>query len=417
MSDAADVKAKVKEKLKQVHEEEQKKHTDKFNDAATESAAEVPLPPELATWPSVAYAEYPPPPIDWLFQDCMPRGIVGMIAAAGGTGKTMLMMHLAISLATGKPYGPFTPAQQFKVLYLIGEDPAPIVHRRLHYVAKAMGADLREIGDRFGAISVRADDWQLVKRVGTSVEPTPRYRELCQMVRAHRPDVVMLDPMARFSGGDENDNVQATYWIARIEEMATQNQLTTVIFAHHEAKTSVANGNVSAMSGRGASAIRDGARWMAALMTAEAAQRAPKAPRIVDDTMARKVVVLDIPKSNYSVPWVQRAYFERGDEGVLLPWHGHLEGVRRVADALLAYLGRVTEAESPTRRDIRAWTVEQSQHLLGIRASADLVLSAVDMLVRENSLSERKRESSGRGRPAQVLRPMTDRFETQPLKE
>ena len=48
--------------------------------------------------------ETDPPPRLWLVKDRLPLGVVGLLAAAGGTGKSMGVLQLAVSVATGLPW-------------------------------------------------------------------------------------------------------------------------------------------------------------------------------------------------------------------------------------------------------------------------------------------------------------------------
>jgi len=44
------------------------------------------------------------PPVEWCIEGWIQRGLAGVLVAAGGTGKTTLMLLLAISHATGRPF-------------------------------------------------------------------------------------------------------------------------------------------------------------------------------------------------------------------------------------------------------------------------------------------------------------------------
>jgi RecA-family ATPase len=75
------------------------------------------------------------PPIDFVFRG-LKAGTVGFLTSAGGVGKSMLAMQLAISLADiTKQYNlyPFTNSKtkRGKVIYLSLEDPGDILAKRL----------------------------------------------------------------------------------------------------------------------------------------------------------------------------------------------------------------------------------------------------------------------------------------------
>jgi hypothetical protein len=71
--------------------------------------------------------------------------------------------------------------------------------------------------------------------------------------------LVVLDPMTRFNGADENDNAAAACMITALERL-TNDTRTTVVVVHHSGK-----GEAAATNARGASALVDNARCHLAL--------------------------------------------------------------------------------------------------------------------------------------------------------
>jgi hypothetical protein len=59
------------------------------------------------------------------------RGVVGQIAAAGGTGKTSLIIRLAVACASGKPFAYFSVDNPLNVLILNAEETEEEFNRRL----------------------------------------------------------------------------------------------------------------------------------------------------------------------------------------------------------------------------------------------------------------------------------------------
>jgi hypothetical protein len=75
-----------------------------------------------------------PPERQWLFDDLVLDRIPWMLAGEGGAGKSRLMLALAIAVATGRSFGPFTPGRKGRVLFLSKEDDREEVRHR--YVAQ-----------------------------------------------------------------------------------------------------------------------------------------------------------------------------------------------------------------------------------------------------------------------------------------
>src|SRR3546814_17580342 len=62
----------------------------------------------------------------------LPTGIVGMIVAPGGTGKSQFVLQLGVTVATGIPLcGVWPGIERGKALLLLAEDEIDEVHRRL----------------------------------------------------------------------------------------------------------------------------------------------------------------------------------------------------------------------------------------------------------------------------------------------
>src|SRR5262249_25635901 len=86
----------------------------------------------------------PPERRSWLLRDqrtdsgVLPLGKVGMLAGAGGAGKTMALTQLAVAVATGTPWlGVLEVAAQGNVLLILGEEDAEEVRRRLYRAYQA----------------------------------------------------------------------------------------------------------------------------------------------------------------------------------------------------------------------------------------------------------------------------------------
>ena len=76
--------------------------------------------------------------------------------------------------------------------------------------------------------------------------------------------LIILDPAARFRGGDENSNPHATRFVQALEKLVKQTGA-TVLIAHHASKASAYSGEATQHASRGASALTDGIRLQLAL--------------------------------------------------------------------------------------------------------------------------------------------------------
>ena len=82
----------------------------------------------------------------WLIQDWLlaEPGTVHLFSGQGGTGKSLVAMMLAYSLATGEPFLGMKPERKAKSIIVSCEDPMPEQARRLQRIEKSLGAAVPE---------------------------------------------------------------------------------------------------------------------------------------------------------------------------------------------------------------------------------------------------------------------------------
>ena len=322
----------------------------------------------LDGWPvsrlELAELEEPPPARRWLLRQgtgqeakpLFPRGKLGILSAAGGTGKSMALCGLALAVATGRPWlqagrGAHLPAgfgvppeEAGRVALLLAEEERDEVRRRLYQAARLMGLNGEErerAAARLWIGALAGQRVELVERDGPgNVRETPRaaalrarlreeveadLRQRAEELAGGLPDpgpegwaLVIVDPLSRFGGVDtETDNGAATRAIQALEALAKLPGGPGVMVAHHERKGSATDASAGQEAIRGSSAIVDGARWAARLVPVMVAGERWRTPA------GARAVRLVLVKTNYSPPM---------DEGgrLLVSDNGH-EGALRVA--------------------------------------------------------------------------------------
>lgn len=271
-----------------------------------------------------SFLDADPPPRVWLLDRILPLGVVGLIAAGGGTGKSYVMLQLAVSIATGRAFLGIPVSDAGAVLLICAEDERDELHRRLSRIIERM----REVGE-FGEaedellrerlfIASRVGEDNLMTTVvdGAATKTTlaERIALLAEQVPALK--LIGLDPVSRFRGGNENDNEAATRFVEVIEKLRAATGA-SVLMAHHMSKEGLRAGadRLTPEALRGASALLDAVRWAAAMGTLrkDAAEDYDVAP---ED--AAKFVRLDVVKSSYAAPW-EGLWLERLPGGVLVP--------------------------------------------------------------------------------------------------
>jgi regulatory protein RepA len=252
------------------------------NEAESGRVANVPLKDLLVRY-TPAELKKTPPPREYLLKRAdtgagvLATGIVALLAAPGGRGKTMLLVELALAVATGSTWLGWT-ARQGRVLLALAEEDATEIQRRVHYLlcaARLMTEDgLAAIAQNLVVVPLRGHGVALteVDANGTKALPeTTRAAELRQiLIEAKNAgesfSLVLLDPLARFGGVDvEKDNAAATRFVQVVETLTTPEcGGPTVELVHHTRKAAGDGGDHdSADPIRGASAIVNGVRWAA----------------------------------------------------------------------------------------------------------------------------------------------------------
>lgn len=264
-------------------------------------------------------------------------GIVGMLAAPGGLGKSQALIQLAVSVATGLPWlERFEVVKPGKVLLLLGEEPQEELDRRVQRTAAMMGL-----------LPDKAREWRLEAPRKAPDDPAARADDLArnlwaeglagkrlalQKVEKDQPDktafadelrdfladnagpdgwrLVVLDPLSRFAGPlAEKDNYAATALVETLEALREAPGRPAVLVAHHTNKGGLSGGTDQGAA-RGSSALVDGVRWVCNLELVSADDQ--------DDAkkVDRSRVRLNPVKSNYG-PGLGPMELSRGAFGFL----------------------------------------------------------------------------------------------------
>lgn len=216
-------------------------------------------PPFGSPAPIGAWLDTEPPPVDYLFENLLIKGIVGGIFAQGGTGKTYLIVCLMLSAALGlKSFRTFRPTRPMRVLGLLGEDPPGMIHRRIRSIIGGFG----DIDKTLLADNLRlycGTPGPLMKLDGNNPTRTDAFEWLKGEVADFRPELVVVDPKSMFYGLDENSNDHCTQWVNTLKALTLNGA--TVLFSHHVTKA--LSGALELTGARGGSALVDGSRFAA----------------------------------------------------------------------------------------------------------------------------------------------------------
>lgn len=236
------------------------------------------MPPARYTLPPAdnirTYRDTPPPAPDWVVQGLEP-GNVGVLSAAGGTGKSMLCLSLSLAVASAASlFGRWAVSDQpGDVLYLYAEDSGPVMHRRIHAMAQIASIS-DDVADRMHFVGVRGGTPKLMIQGNQGIADTQSdvIQALIDLLMTYsNPRLLILDPLVKFHALEENSNGQMNQLLDLVTKLSDAVGVATIL-THHVSKVSVTAAGQSGLqqSARGASAIVDEARWLVSLTPLDA---------------------------------------------------------------------------------------------------------------------------------------------------
>ena len=313
---------------------------------------------DLADWHAGRYAGAAPEQ-QFLIDGSVPLGVVSILAAMGDTGKGMMTLDLALSVATGKPravsvspepmaFGGAVRAFGAAVL-LTAEDDEGEVHRRLerldperHRLERPERLIVVPLPNAGGPIPLVASG----KDGPEATEHFAKVRD--QIARIADLRLVVLDPLSSFMHADINaDPAAGSFATGLLASLATETGA-AVIVAHHMRKPQ-GNRPISTVEQardavRGSSALVDGVRLVYALWPAPEEHR-DYVFKALDEPAARNAVFQGaVVKANGPADRTIRSYV-RAPTGLLVDVTARLRDHRRSHEDLMdALAGAIARA-------------------------------------------------------------------------
>ncbi len=173
------------------------------------------------------------PPREWLVPDLVPFANVTILNGDGGTGKSLLALHLAAATTLGRPWLHRPIDRPGRAVVLSAEDDLAELHRRLDDIARAEGVGLSAMHDLF-VRSLAGEDALLAvpNRQTSALAPTELFGRLDAAFAELRPVVAILDTLADLNGGEENNRAHARQFIGALRGLALRHRCAVVLLAH-----------------------------------------------------------------------------------------------------------------------------------------------------------------------------------------
>jgi hypothetical protein len=178
----------------------------------------------------------------WLVEELWGARAVGVIGGAPKCAKTWLGLDLALSVATGTAcLGRYAVPEPGPVLVYLAEDALPVVRQRIEGMARHRRLDLA--GVEIHVITVPV----------LRLDRGPDRARLWETTRRLRPRLLVLDPLVRLHGIDENHAGEVAELLAYFRSLQRQLDL-AVLLVHHTRKNAAA-GVAAGVGLRGSSDI------------------------------------------------------------------------------------------------------------------------------------------------------------------
>jgi RecA-family ATPase len=192
----------------------------------TPAPASVPIP---GVFDADELLSQPAPQRRWCVESWIPKAENTLCAGDGGQGKTTLALQLAVA-CTGGGLWLGLPVERCNVLYGSAEDPIGEIHYRLEQIKRQFQVtQLRGLT----ILDVAGMDATLARfKQNGQLEPTPLFHHLEQVARGHRTGLVVLDAVADFFGGNENDRGEVRSFIGMLRGLAMRLDSAVLIVAH-----------------------------------------------------------------------------------------------------------------------------------------------------------------------------------------
>ncbi|MGH6840135.1 MAG: AAA family ATPase [Methylocella sp.] len=178
----------------------------------------------------------------WLVKPLWGDSSVGVIGGAPKCAKTWLGLDMALSVATGTPcLGQYAVPRPGPVLVYLAEDALPIVRQRVAGIARHRGLDLTAV------------EMHVITAPTLRLDREGDRKRLFETARRLHPRLLLLDPLVRLHGIDENHAGEVAELLAYFRSLQRQLDL-SVVLVHHTRKNA-AGGAAAGQGLRGSSDI------------------------------------------------------------------------------------------------------------------------------------------------------------------
>lgn len=179
----------------------------------------------------------PSPPPVFVWAGYLPRGVVSLFGAHGGTGKSTIALMLATAAALGRPlFGVDTV--QCKTLFFSAEDNGAIVRHRLATICRAWQVNPADLAGQLQIVDGTENPELFTADARAAGDTTSTYSALLSLVQAEGFGLVIADNASDTFGGDEINRRQVRAFMRALNRLATVGNCAILLLAHVDKSTS-----------------------------------------------------------------------------------------------------------------------------------------------------------------------------------
>jgi RecA-family ATPase len=238
------------------------------------------------------------------------------LIAAGGVGKTSMLLHEAVCGALGRAIWGNKVPKPFTTVFVTKEDSREILLARLREIMRTMGlpaAERRAVYKHVFVVDLCGVGYKLAHVVGGHVEAhTENLDALVEHCKPVAPDRIIFDPLVSFTAGESrvNEAEQAVVEAARFLMRKLPNIAVDIV--HHTGKMNARLGAMDQYAGRNGSALPDGSRMVAVMVACSTENFHECTGYLLDQRAGEKGLKLGFPKMSYAAQPEDKYILRRG---------------------------------------------------------------------------------------------------------
>lgn len=198
-------------------------------------------PAPFSSVPVADLAHVQPPAPSYWWDTYLPAGVVTMLGAHGGTGKSTMALMLAVCIVFGLAlFGIAT--RRGRVAFFSGEDGPELVRYRLRWVCEKLGVSVADLDGRLHILDATGGDPALFHEVSAKGTKqgltTPTYAALREYIDANEIDVLIVDNASDTYDASEIDRARVRGFMRALARIAQARDGAVLLLAHVDKGTS-----------------------------------------------------------------------------------------------------------------------------------------------------------------------------------